>query len=51
MTHNIRTIGEVPERIEGPVPAVLEVRGEIYMATDDFLALNERRAARASPPT
>ncbi len=45
VTHNIRTIGEVPERIEGEVPAVLEVRGEVYMATDDFLALNERRAA------
>ncbi len=45
VTHNIRTIGEVPERIDGSVPAVLEVRGEVYMATDDFLALNERRAA------
>ncbi len=47
VTHNIRTIGEVPERIDAslPVPAVLEVRGEVYMATDDFTALNERRAA------
>lgn len=45
VTANIRTIGEVPQRIEGDVPAVLEVRGEVYMATEDFLALNERRAA------
>lgn len=45
VTHNIRTIAEVPEQLEGDVPAVLEVRGEVYMATDDFLALNERRAA------
>ncbi len=45
VTNNIRTIGEVPDELPGPVPAVLEVRGEVYMATDDFLALNERRAA------
>ena len=46
VTANIRTIGEVPQQLEGDdLPAVLEVRGEVYMATDDFLALNERRAA------
>ncbi|MBO9534942.1 MAG: NAD-dependent DNA ligase LigA [Solirubrobacteraceae bacterium] len=47
VTANIRTIGEIPQQLEGdgPFPAVLEVRGEVYMATDDFLALNERRAA------
>ncbi len=46
VTENIKTIGDVPQALEGDdIPAVLEVRGEVYMATEDFLALNERRAA------
>ena len=46
VTENIKTIADVPQQLEGDdLPAVLEVRGEVYMATDDFLALNERRAA------
>ncbi len=44
VTHNVRTIGDIPERIEG-APALLEVRGEVYMSLSDFAALNERRAA------
>jgi len=50
VTHNVRTIGQIPLRIDGaaatagdPVPAVLEVRGEVYMRRDDFEALNERQ--------
>ncbi|MBJ7473116.1 MAG: NAD-dependent DNA ligase LigA, partial [Solirubrobacteraceae bacterium] len=46
VTENIKTIADVPQSLPGDdLPAVLEVRGEVYMATDDFLALNERRAA------
>jgi DNA ligase (NAD+) len=45
VTHNLRTIPSVPLRITGDdVPALLEVRGEIYMSLPDFQALNERRA-------
>src|SRR3954467_816414 len=45
VTHNLRTIPTIPLRIEGDdVPAVLEVRGEVYMSLPDFAALNERRA-------
>jgi DNA ligase (NAD+) len=45
VTHNLRTIPTIPLRIDGPdVPALLEVRGEIYMSLPDFQALNERRA-------
>ena len=46
VTHNLRTIPTVPLRIEGDdVPALIEVRGEVYMSLPDFAALNERRAA------
>ncbi len=49
VTHNIATIRQIPQRLsfaEGePVPALVEVRGEVYMSLPDFAALNERRAA------
>jgi DNA ligase (NAD+) len=44
VTHNLLTIAQIPRRIEG-APALLEVRGEIYISLPDFQALNERRAA------
>jgi DNA ligase (NAD+) len=43
VTHNLRTIGSIPLRVEG-APPLLEVRGEVYMSLPDFTALNERRA-------
>ena len=46
VTHNVRTIGQVPLRLPAGVPAVLEVRGEVYMRRDDFEALNERQRQR-----
>jgi DNA ligase (NAD+) len=46
VTQNIRTIGQVPLRIEGPVPPVLEVRGEVYLRRDDFEALNEKQRTK-----
>src|SRR5689334_15096401 len=44
VTANVRTIGDIPQRISG-APDVLEVRGEIYMSKADFEALNERQEA------
>ncbi|MFQ5622186.1 MAG: NAD-dependent DNA ligase LigA [Paracoccaceae bacterium] len=41
VTANARTIGDIPETIAG-APEVLEVRGEVFMAHDDFRTLNER---------
>jgi DNA ligase (NAD+) len=46
VTANIRTIGQIPLRLPGDAPAVLEVRGEVYMRRDDFEALNARQRER-----
>jgi DNA ligase (NAD+) len=43
VTHNLRTIGAIPLRIDD-APPLVEVRGEVYMSLADFTALNERRA-------
>ncbi|MDO4768806.1 MAG: NAD-dependent DNA ligase LigA [Brachymonas sp.] len=44
VTQNIRTIGQIPLQLRTPQPpAVLEVRGEVYMRRDDFEALNEQQ--------
>jgi DNA ligase (NAD+) len=45
VTTNIRTIGQIPLRLRGARPEVLEIRGEVYMRRDDFEALNERQRA------
>ncbi len=45
VTANVRKIPEIPARLKGKAPAVLEVRGEIYMTRADFAALNARQAA------
>jgi DNA ligase (NAD+) len=46
VTANIRTLKDVPQQLKGKdVPAVAEVRGEVYMTKADFLALNERQKA------
>ncbi|MBC7916793.1 MAG: NAD-dependent DNA ligase LigA, partial [Rhodoferax sp.] len=43
VTQNIRTIGQIPLKLPEVVPAVLEVRGEVYMRRDDFEAMNEKQ--------
>jgi DNA ligase (NAD+) len=46
VTANIRTMKAVPHKLKGRhVPAVCEVRGEVYMTKADFLKLNERQKA------
>jgi DNA ligase (NAD+) len=47
VTHNVRTIGQVPLRLRTQAPPpLLEVRGEVYMRRDAFEALNERQRAK-----
>jgi len=46
VTHNIRTIGQIPLQLSANasnLPSVLEVRGEVYMRRDDFDQLNARQ--------
>ncbi len=46
VTANVRRLQDVPHRLKGKnIPDVLEVRGEVYMRRDDFLALNRAQDA------
>jgi DNA ligase (NAD+) len=45
VTHNLRTIPAIPLRLDtDDPPAMVEVRGEIYISLPDFAKINERRA-------
>ena len=46
VTHNVRTIRDIPKQVNG-APAVLEVRGEVYMKLSSFKAFNELQIAQA----
>ena len=54
VTLNMRTLDEVPERLTGtaefPVPALVEVRGEVYFRLEDFQALNALMVEAGKPP-
>lgn len=50
VTANIRTIKEIPEELPADAPDVVEVRGEVYMAKSDFLALNAQMEAEGKQP-
>lgn len=50
VTANLRTLRDVPLRLRGDdVPALLEIRGEVYMPFDAFEKLNEKRVAAGEP--
>lgn len=46
ITHNLRTVRDIPLRLggPGPVPPVLEVRGEVYMTHSELSRLNRLQA-------
>jgi DNA ligase (NAD+) len=48
VTNNVRTIGAIPKKLSG-APEILEVRGEVYMAHEDFAAMNARQAEAGKP--
>lgn len=47
VTHNVRTIADIPTELPEGAPPVLEVRGEVYMKLSAFAALNDRQRAEA----
>ena len=46
ITNNLRTVQDIPARLAGDVPDVLEVRGEVHMTKSDFREMNERQRAQ-----
>src|ERR1700722_7681330 len=49
ITANLRTISDIPLRLKGKPPTVLEVRGEVYMTHKAFEALNKRQEKDGKP--
>ncbi|MEI9887520.1 MAG: NAD-dependent DNA ligase LigA [Rhizomicrobium sp.] len=49
ITANLKTIRDVPLRLLGKPPKVLEVRGEVYMTHKDFAAINQRQETEGKP--
>ncbi|HEU4708088.1 MAG TPA: NAD-dependent DNA ligase LigA [Methylophilaceae bacterium] len=49
VTHNIRTIRQIPLRLKGKAPQVLEVRGEVYMSRPDFERYNALQREQGKP--
>jgi DNA ligase (NAD+) len=46
VTHNLRTVRDLPLRLRGNAPPLFELRGEVYMMNTDMARLNERQAER-----
>lgn len=49
VTPNIRTVKAIPLKLRPPYPDQLAVRGEAYMPSRDFEALNKAREERGEP--
>ncbi|WP_394941968.1 NAD-dependent DNA ligase LigA [Psychromicrobium sp. YIM B11713] len=51
ITHNVLTIKEIPRQLTGEnLPEEVEIRGEVFIATKDFIALNEQMVEAGKAP-
>ncbi|QEH37538.1 DNA ligase [Aquisphaera giovannonii] len=50
ITANLKTVREIPLVLAGDPPALLEVRGEVYMTNAELARLNEKRKADEEKP-
>ncbi|MBQ5699958.1 MAG: NAD-dependent DNA ligase LigA [Alphaproteobacteria bacterium] len=50
ITANLKTIPDIPQRLSGTFPDVVEVRGEVYMKRADFIALNAQSERQFANP-
>jgi len=46
VTANVATISDIPQRLSGHLPALFEIRGEVYMAKSDFATLNAEQESK-----
>ncbi|HET9147640.1 MAG TPA: NAD-dependent DNA ligase LigA, partial [Acetobacteraceae bacterium] len=50
VTQNLRTLPDVPRRLPHDAPDFIEIRGEVFMTKQDFLALNQGQARQFANP-
>ncbi len=49
VTANVGAIADIPQKLSGAAPEIIDVRGEVYMSHADFSALNAKQAAADKP--
>ncbi len=50
ITANLKTISDIPQKLSGEFPEIIEVRGEVYMSRADFIAINETSNKKFANP-
>ena len=50
ITANLKTVPDIPQKLSGDFPEIIEVRGEVYMGRADFIALNENSSKKFANP-
>ena len=50
ITENLKTIPDIPQKLSGKFPDIVEIRGEVYMQRSDFIALNAESEKQFANP-